>query len=106
MASLIGSGSVADSRSADTNTRLPSDLDIFTPLYRTIPECTYLRANTSPSATPWATRACDALISWCGKIRSDPPACTSKAIPSHREAIAAHSTCQPGLPGPNLASHV
>src|SRR6185437_10424969 len=87
--------------SLETKTRLPSDFDIFSPAYLTMPACTYRRANTSAPSAPYATLACDALISWCGKIRSDPPACTSNVTPSHRDAIAAHSTCQPGRPGPN-----
>ena len=57
------------------------------------------RAPARPSAR--ATRACDALISWCGKIRSEPPAWTSNTSPRYAVAIAAHSTCQPGRPGPN-----
>ena len=61
------------------------------------------RAPRSPRASgrAEATRACEALISWCGKIRSVPPACTSNARPRYSVAIAAHSTCQPGRPGPN-----
>ncbi len=103
MASLIAIGSVPDSRNCDTNTRLPSDLDIFSPSSLTIPACAYRRANTSPPA-PNAALACAALISWCGKIRSEPPACTSNARPRYLVAIAAHSTCQPGRPWPNLES--
>ena len=55
--------------------------------------------------SPIATRACEALISWCGKIRSEPPACTSNTRPRYSVAIAAHSTCQPGRPGPNAEAH-
>ena len=51
-----------------------------------------------------ATRACEPLISWCGNTRSLPPACTSKDGPRYSAAIAEHSTCQPGRPGPNRDS--
>src|SRR5262249_32550518 len=88
----------------DTNTRLPRDLDIFSPSRLIMPVWTYRRANTSPSAAPNAARACAALISWCGKIRSEPPAWTSNTRPRYLVAIAAHSTCQPGRPWPTLES--
>ena len=41
---------------------------------RIIAECAYLRANGGSPPESSATRACAALISWCGKIRSRPPA--------------------------------
>ena len=42
-----------------------------------------------------------AHISWCGKTRSEPPAWTSIVSPSSSSAMALHSMCQPGRPGPN-----
>src|SRR6202034_107082 len=64
-----------------------------------MPECAYTRAKSGPSSPgAQATRACEALISWCGNTRSLPPACTSKDCPRYSVAIAAHSTCQPGRP--------
>ena len=89
-------GSTPDSRSVETKTRLPRDLDIFAPSRPTIPLCRYAWANG------WsvATRASPADISWCGKIRSLPPPWTSKSGPSRSRAIAVHSMCQPGRPAP------
>ncbi len=53
------------------------------------------RAKRSPAASD-----CARSFSWCGKIRSRPPPCTSKSSPSCARAIAEHSMCQPGRPRP------
>ena len=52
-----------------------------------------------------ATCAWPAHISWCGKTRSLPPPWTSKAPPRCSCAIAVHSMCQPGRPGPHGLGH-
>ena len=54
--------------------------------------------RTAP--TPVSTSLCAAEHSWCGKIRSLPPPCTSIVGPSRLPAITEHSMCQPGRPGP------
>ena len=88
-------------RSSETNTRLPSDFDIFSPSIRTIAWCIQWRTNGSPvAASDWARSH-----SWCGKIRSAPPPCRSIVVPSSRSARAEHSMCQPGRPGPHSDSH-
>jgi hypothetical protein len=49
-------------RSSETNTRLPSDLDIFSPSIRTMAWCSQWRTNGSPvAASDWA-----ASHSWWG----------------------------------------
>ncbi len=65
-----------------------------------MPACAYSDANAP--ATTWA---CEADISWCGNTRSLPPPWTSNGTPRYSMAMAAHSTCQPGRPGPNGLSH-
>ena len=83
-----------------TKTRLPSDLDIFSPSMRTIAWCIQCRTNGSPvAASDWA-----ASHSWCGKMRSEPPPWRSMVVPSSRRARAEHSMCQPGRPGPHSES--
>ena len=68
-------------RSSDTNTRLPSDFDIFSPSIRTIAWCIQWRTNGSPvAASDWA-----ASHSWWGKIRS-----ASAAVQVDRRAQLAH----------------
>ena len=84
-----------------TNTRLPSDFDIFSPSIRTIAWCIQWRTNGSPVAAS----DCAVSHSWCGKIRSVPPPCRSIVVPSSRSASAEHSMCQPGRPGPHSDSH-
>ena len=82
-------------------TRLPSDLDIFSPSMRTIAWCIQWRTKVWPvAASLWA-----ASHSWCGKIRSAPPPCRSMVVSSSRSASAEHSMCQPGRPGPHSDSH-
>ena len=98
MRTTIGSHSLTSSL---TNTRLPSDFDIFSPSMRTIAWCIQCRTNGCPvAASDWA-----ASHSWCGKIRSVPPPCRSMVVPSSRKASAEHSMCQPGRPGPHNDSH-
>src|SRR3569833_3635532 len=63
-----------------------------------MPAWTYVRAW---GRSPVATSVWEVFISWCGKTRSEPPPSTSKAMPRLCTEIAAHSTCQPGRPGPN-----
>lgn len=95
-------GSTPPLRSAETNTRLPRDFDIFSPCSATMPACTYALAY---GTSPVATCACEAPISWCGNTRSEPPPWTSKAMPRCSRAMATHSTCQPGRPGPSGLGH-
>ena len=83
------------------NTRLPSDFDIFSPSMRTIAWCIQWRTKSWPvAASLWAISH-----SWCGKIRSEPPPWRSMVVSSSRRAIAEHSMCQPGRPGPHSDSH-
>ncbi len=84
-----------------TNTRLPSDFDIFSPSMRTMAWCIQWRTKVSPVAAS----DCAASHSWCGKIRSAPPPCRSIVVSSSRRASAEHSMCQPGRPGPHSDSH-
>ena len=73
----MAAGSCPAARSRDTSSRLPFDVDIFSPSSPTMPACTYADANGSPvAAVPSA-----AHISWCGNTRSDPPPCTSNRSP-------------------------
>ena len=62
-----------------------------------MPAWTYARANGHSPVATWPSHA---PISWCGKIRSEPPPETSNPGPRWRSAIAVHSTCQPGRPRP------
>lgn len=80
---------------SETSTELPSDLLIFSPDMVTQALCTQKLAKSSPNALDWAIS-----FSWCGKIRSNPPPWTSKAVPRYLCAMAEHSRCQPGRPGP------
>jgi hypothetical protein len=48
---------------------------------------------------------CAISFSWCGKMRSNPPPCTSNGTPSSARDIALHSMCQPGRPAPHGAGH-
>ena len=82
---------------------LPSDFDIFWFSTSRCSKCTQKRAN----GWPVAHSLCAISFSWCGKIRSMPPAWMSiGGPPSSRSAIAEHSMCQPGRPGPTPASQV
>ena len=55
---------------------LPADLDIFSPVKRSIPLCAQICANGCPSA-----RDCATSFSWWGKTRSSPPPWISNAGP-------------------------
>src|SRR4051794_38537273 len=81
---------------AGTERMLPNDLDIFSPDIVTQCECIQYFANSSPTPCD-----CAASFSWCGKIRSSPPPWMSNASPRYVRAIAEHSICQPGRPGPH-----
>ena len=75
---------------------LPSDFDIFSAPRLTKPLCSQNRANGFPvAASDWAISH-----EWCGKTRSSPPPCRSSVSPRYFIAIAEHSMCQPGRPGP------
>ena len=81
---------------------LPTDFDIFSSAIRIIPLCIQIRASGSPRAAS----DCATSFSWCGKIRSEPPPWISKSGPSSFSAIAEHSMCQPGRPGPQGESQL
>ena len=66
------------SSTSRTVLKLPRLLLIFSPATRSIPLCTQCRANTLPGN---AQHDCASSFSWCGKIRSCPPACRSKVSP-------------------------
>ena len=76
-------------------TTLPSDFDIFSSFSSSMPLCTQTRANSWPRLLD-----CASSFSWCGKRRSTPPPWISNAGPRNFSAIAEHSMCQPGRPGP------
>ena len=84
---------------ASTSSELPSDLLIFSPASPTRPLCSQYRANPSPADRDWAIS-----FSWCGKIRSSPPPWMSNVAPRYLVAMAEHSRCQPGRPGPHGVS--
>ena len=46
---------------------------------------------------------CAISFSWCGNMRSSPPACRSNVSPRYFIAMAEHSMCQPGRPGPSAS---
>nr|WP_256862756.1 hypothetical protein [Microbispora sp. GKU 823] len=71
---------------------------ILAPSTRTTPTCSQARAN---GRTPVTASAIAASYAWCGKRRSAPPACRSRAGPYVVSAMAAHSACQPGRPSPH-----
>ena len=75
---------------------LPTDLAIFSPVNWIMPLC----IHSFVSSAPRAARVCAASFSWWGKTRSEPPPWMSKPTPSSCSAIAEHSMCQPGRPGP------
>ncbi len=76
---------------------LPSDFDIFSAPMLTMPLCIQTVANGTPvTASVWAIS-----YSWCGKIRSSPPPWMSNVWPRYSMAMAEHSMCQPGRPGPH-----
>ena len=75
---------------------LPSDLLIFSPAVVIQALCSQYDANGRPAARDWACS-----FSWWGKRRSTPPPWMSKAGPRYLPAIAEHSMCQPGRPGPH-----
>ena len=80
----------------------PTDLDIFSSASCSIPLCIHTRA----SGLPRPASVCAASFSWCGKTRSMPPPWTSKSTPRYCSAIAEHSMCQPGRPGPHGESQL
>src|SRR5215475_2807994 len=76
---------------------LPSDFDIFSAFRFTNPLWDQQRTKGLPVApSAWAIS-----FSWCGKIRSSPPPWKSKLSPRYCMAMAEHSMCQPGRPGPH-----
>ena len=74
---------------------LPSDFDILAASVSIIPLCIQTLANGRPAASDWAIS-----FSWWGKTRSEPPPWIANEGASSASAIAEHSTCQPGRPGP------
>ena len=80
---------------------LPSDFDIFSAPVSIIPLCIQIRANGRPAASDWAIS-----FSWWGKTRSEPPPWIANEAPSSASAIAEHSMCQPGRPGPQGESQL
>ena len=79
---------------------LPVDFDIFSSESCSIPLWAQKRANGLPAPRDWASS-----FSWCGKRRSRPPPWISNSGPRCFSAIAEHSMCQPGRPGPQGESH-
>ena len=77
------------------SSELPSDFDIFSPAVVIQALCSQYDANGWPAARDWASS-----FSWWGKRRSTPPPWMSNAGPRYFAAIAEHSMCQPGRPGP------
>ena len=75
---------------------MPSDLLIFSPDVVIHPLCSQYDAKPNPAA-----RDCACSFSWCGNRRSTPPPWMSKAPPRYFSAIAEHSMCHPGRPGPH-----
>ena len=75
--------------------KLPSDFDIFSPSTWRKPLCSQTLAITG---VPKQQRDCATSFSWCGKIRSMPPAWMSKVRPRCLADMAEHSMCQPGRP--------
>src|SRR3954469_22267872 len=75
---------------------LPSDLLIFSPDVVIQALCIQYDANGCPAARDWACS-----FSWGGKRRSTPRPGMSEAGPRYLPAIAEHSMCQPGRPGPH-----
>ena len=64
------------------------------------------RSAGRTDAAPVSVSACAALCSWCGKIRSEPPPCTSKLMPEpvqrdHRalDVPARPAAAERGVPG-------
>ena len=81
--------------------KLPSLLDILDPPRFTSPFSAQKFANGFPvHASVWAIS-----FSWCGKIRSCPPPWMSIVSPRCFMAMAEHSMCQPGRPGPHGLGH-
>ena len=74
---------------------LPSDFDIFSASVSIIPLCIQIWAKPRPAPSDWAIS-----FSWWGKTRSEPPPWIANSGPSSASAIAEHSMCQPGRPGP------
>ena len=85
---------------AGTSSELPSDFDIFSPAVVIQALCIQYVANGCPAA-----RDCACSFSWCGNCRSMPPPWMSNAAPRYLPAIAEHSMCQPGRPGPYGDGH-
>ena len=79
---------------------LPTDFDIFSPVNWSSPLCIQILANGLPTACD-----CARSFSWCGKTRSSPPPWIQNSGPSVFSAIAEHSMCQPGRPGPQGDAH-
>ena len=77
------------------SSELPSDLLIFSPEVVIQALCSQYDANGCLAARDWACS-----FSWCGNRRSTPPPWMSKAGPRYLPAIAEHSMCHPGRPGP------
>src|SRR3954452_17190964 len=83
-------------RTSGITRELPSDLLIFSPAVVIQALCIQYDANGCPAARDWACS-----FSWWGKRRSTPPPWMSKPVPRYFSAIAEHSMCQPGRPGPH-----
>uniref|UniRef100_A0A6B0UDD3 Putative secreted protein n=1 Tax=Ixodes ricinus TaxID=34613 RepID=A0A6B0UDD3_IXORI len=54
---------------------------------------------------PCLLRLWASSFSWCGNARSLPPVWMSTESPSNSLAMAEHSMCQPGRPGPHGDVH-
>ena len=94
------SGRRRRARSRETKTRLP--LRLATSSRRPGRSCRRARSAGRTATRRSATSACAADTRGAGRRRSLPPPCTS--IADRRggpSAIAAHSMCQPGRPGPS-----
>ena len=88
----------ARSSASRSRSTLPTDFDIFSSPSRSIPLCSQRRANGWAPAR-LALRALVLVVrEHAGRA---PPPCTSKPSPRCSRAIAEHSMCQPGRPGPH-----
>src|SRR6478752_668407 len=76
--------------------KFPTLFDIFSPSTSRKRTCIQWRAKT----LPLNDSDCAISFSWCGNIRSSPPACRSKLSPRYSIDMAEHSICHPGRPRP------
>src|SRR6476619_5554614 len=74
---MITASRPCSASASDSDVMLPTLLAIFSPPICSIPLCIQMRVSSAPRAR----RVCAASFSWCGKVRSLPPAWISKPAP-------------------------